>query len=77
MIQINLGGRAEDEAMLLADLEAVLASFEGKSNWLTDAERSERLGEIVGTVAGVVAGAAVVVFLLQRQRRRRKQQAAP
>ena len=44
-IQINLLGPAADEPRLLADLEELLGSFEGKSNWLTDKERSERMGK--------------------------------
>jgi hypothetical protein len=71
-IQINLAGSEADEARLLADFQTVLASFEGKSNWLTDAERSERLGKGAGTIVGFVAGLAAVVFFLLRQRRRAK-----
>ena len=53
-LQINLLGPAADEPRLLADLEELLGSFEGKSNWLTDKERSERMGKAFGTGGGIV-----------------------
>ena len=76
-IQLNLAGPVEDEARLLADFQKVLASFQGKSNWLTAAERGERLGRSAGTIVGFVAGVAAVVFLFLRQRRRRKNRQPP
>jgi len=66
-IQITVAGPLADEPMLLADLQAVLASLEGKSNWLTDAERSERLGRQVGEIVGVAVGLVLVGFLLRRR----------
>ena len=69
-IQITLAGPAGDEARLVADLQTVLGSLEGKSNWLTDADRSERLGRVAGSVIGVALGVALVVYLLRRRRRR-------
>jgi hypothetical protein len=70
-LQINLAGQAEDEAKLLADFQAVLASLEGKCSWLTDAEGSRRLGFNVGVISGAVAGVAVVIFLALRRRSKR------
>jgi hypothetical protein len=69
-IQITLAGPAGEAARLLADFQAVLGSLEGKSNWLTDDERSERLGRIVGVVVGLGLGVALVVYLLRRRQRR-------
>ena len=41
------------------------------SSWLTDAERSERLGFNVGAISGVAA-VVVVAFLLALRRRRKR-----
>jgi hypothetical protein len=68
-IALTLSGAADEEASLLADLQAILGSLQGKSNWLTDAERSYRIGLIVGTVASAGGGAVLILVLLRRRRR--------
>lgn len=70
-VQINLLGPAADEPRLLAELEELLGTFEGKTNWLTSRERSERLGGVVGLGGGVVIALAVGL----RRRRRQLAQA--
>jgi len=64
-IQVALTGPASDEARLTADLQAVLASLDGPTNWKTDEERIEALAWVVGLLVGAVAGA----WWLRRRRR--------
>jgi hypothetical protein len=62
-VEANLVGPAADEARLFGELQSILASLEGESSWLTDAERSARLGRLVGLLVGMalVLGASVVL----------------
>jgi hypothetical protein len=69
-IQLNLAGSADEQARLFADLQSVLGSLKGKSNWLTDEQRSEQIGRSVGTVASAVGGAILILVLLRRARRK-------
>ena len=55
-IQIALAGPSSDEARLTAELQAVLASLDGPTNWKTDEERIKALAEVIGLVAGVFIG---------------------
>lgn len=66
-VQINLLGPAADEPKLLADMEELLASFDGKTNWLTSKERSERLGGVIGLGGGAVIALAIGLRRLRRQ----------
>jgi hypothetical protein len=54
-------------------LQSILASLKGMSSWLSDAERSERLGFQVGAISGT---AGVVVALLLAPPRRAKRRTA-
>ena len=69
-LQLSLMGAASDEARLDAEFQATLASLTGQSSWLTDEQRSERLGRIVGLVVGALVGGGLV-FVLARRRQRR------
>ncbi len=66
-IQVYFMGPADDEVRLRADLTQILGSLRGESSWLTDDERSERLGFAVG----IGVGAIVVISLWFWLRRRR------
>jgi hypothetical protein len=67
-VQLHLLGPAADEANLIGELQSVLGSLDGQSSWLTDAERSARLGRMVGfLVGGLVVLAAAVVVRRHRQ----------
>jgi hypothetical protein len=68
-VQVNLLGLAADEARLLGEFQSILGSLDGQSSWLSDAERSERLGRLVGfLVVGLGALTAVAVVRRRRQR---------
>jgi hypothetical protein len=69
-VQVNVIGPATGEARLSADLDHVLASLDGRSNWLTDDERSRRLGTGVGFGLGAVVGAILIVRRVRRRRAR-------
>ena len=66
-IQILLAGPADQTERGDTLLKATLASLQGQSNWLTSAERSERIGKSVG--AWIAIGVAVGVVLYMRKRR--------
>jgi hypothetical protein len=65
-IQIIAMGPANEEARIKSDFDAVLASLQGESNWLTTGERIERLGFPLG----VLVGLAIAVFVVVRRRKR-------
>lgn len=58
--QLMVTGPATSEAQMRADLAHVLGSLGGRTNWLTIAQRSERLGSAIGLGLGalIVAGFA-------------------
>jgi len=64
-IQIALAGPSSDEARLTADLQAVLASLDGPTNWKTDQERILALAWAGGLIVGMV----VVAWWLRLRRR--------
>ena len=66
-IQLTFAGAVDQEARADSLLRVTLASLDGESNWLTSAQRSERLGRI----AGIWIGIGVALVLLVRWRRRR------
>jgi hypothetical protein len=68
-MNLMTSGSASDEAQVMADLERVLATFDGKSNWLSDDERSERLGRVVGFLVALPLGIWFLVWLKRRRRR--------
>ena len=68
-IQIYLMGPASDEAKLEGDFHSMLASLDGKSNWLSDEERSEKLGELTGQALVVGLGIAVGIWAFRRRKR--------
>ncbi|HEX2658792.1 MAG TPA: hypothetical protein VHU40_10990 [Polyangia bacterium] len=69
-LQVSMMGAAADEARLAREFQATLASLEGESSWLTDEQRSERLGRMVGMVVGGAVGIGVVLWLVRRRQRR-------
>lgn len=68
-VQVNLVGPAADEARLLGELQSILGSLDGQSSWLSDDERSERLGKLVGFLV-VGLGALTVAAVVRRRRAR-------
>ena len=76
-IQIQVGGPASEQDRLRADLDGVLRSLEGKSNWLTDRERSERLGRGIGTLVLFTVPLVIGIVVLVAQRRRKKRAQVP
>jgi hypothetical protein len=64
-IQIALAGPPSDEARLTAELQAVLASLDGPTNWKTDQERIEALAYAISLVAGTFIG----VWWFRRRKR--------
>ena len=69
-IQIMTAGPEAHKADVLAMLRTLLASLDGPSNWLTDAERSMRLGKVAGGLLGALAIAGLVVWMTLRKPRK-------
>lgn len=65
-VQLIVAGPRDQAERAQAILEATLATLEGETNWLTDAERAERLGNIGGMVLVVLV--VVVGFRIWRRR---------
>jgi hypothetical protein len=68
-IQVAVTAPDARQADLLPLLRSLLASLDGPSNWLTDAERSRRAGTVIGGLA-VVLGLAGWAFARWRKRRK-------
>ena len=66
-VQVTVAGSTAHEAEASATFRALVASVDGKSSWLSDADRSFRLGELVGSTLGVGLGLGLY-FWLQRRR---------
>lgn len=67
-IQLTVAGPEKRKTQVLAMLRTLLASLDGPSNWLTDTERSMRLGKVAGGLLGGLAFAGVVIWLSLRKR---------
>jgi hypothetical protein len=65
-IQVVVAVPVEQEAKADGILQEFLANLDGPSNWLTDEDRSERLGYIVGMV--IMLAAVGGYFLMRRKR---------
>ncbi len=70
---MTVGGRKEHEAELRTALGAVVASMDGRTNWLTGEERVVKL--LKG--AGLLVGSLLIVFLLLRASRRPAEKQPP
>jgi hypothetical protein len=68
-IQIIVAGAPGDKERLVADLQALLGSLDGKSSWLSDSERSRQLGRAAGQLAILAAAVGLIVWLARRRRR--------
>ena len=68
-IQVAVAGPASDTERLTADLTQIVSSIKGESNWLSAAERSERLGKGVGLLVGGIGALAVLWWWRRRVRR--------
>ncbi len=67
-VMVEIEGFASNEASLRSELEAIAASVDGKSSWLTDDERAAKWGDLVGSVVGVVLAAVVIFIAIRRTR---------
>ncbi len=67
-LQLIILGPAAEEARVGADLQALLGSIDGKSNWLSDYERGEKLGRLVGVAVVAIGGLIFLVWLIRRRR---------
>jgi len=70
-IQLVVMGTEDQQALAVQVSETILRSVDGKSNWLSDEERSESLGQIVGL--GVGGAIAIPIALWFRSRRKKAQ----
>jgi hypothetical protein len=69
-IQVTVVAFPAHEAEARAVFHSVVASVEGKSSWLTDSERSYRLGVAVGSALPLVGVTIGLILYFTRQRRR-------
>ena len=66
-VQLTYAGPADQEARIDSLMQVTLASFQGKSNWLTSAERSERIGKSVGIWISIAFAGGVVWYMRKRR----------
>ena len=66
-VQLLLAGPADQVERGDTLLKTTLASLHGESNWLTHAERMERIGQTIGI--WITIAFAVGVFFYMRKRR--------
>ncbi len=69
-IQLIVSAPQDQEARAHDLMASTLLTLEGESNWLSEAERSERLGRIAGLVIGVAVGLIGVGIWRKRRRAR-------
>ncbi|MFT3768421.1 MAG: hypothetical protein QM820_23480 [Minicystis sp.] len=62
-----LGDRGSDDSVRTV-LREVLADTDGETNWLSDSERSRKLGEGIGRMLTIAAGLALVVWVVRTLR---------
>jgi hypothetical protein len=67
-VQVQIVGPATEEARIRQDLDAFLAGLDGKSNWLSEDERGEKISRLIGTAVGVLLGLGIVVWWKRRKR---------
>lgn len=65
-IQIAIGGPVTETDHLFDDMTEVVSSIDGESNWLSDSERSERIGKGVGMLAGTLGVLALIWWWRRR-----------
>jgi hypothetical protein len=66
-VQLILAGPADQLERGDTLLGATLASLQGKSNWLTKAERSERIGKSIGAWIAIAFAVGAVFYLRKRR----------
>jgi hypothetical protein len=71
-VQMTLMGPADEEAHLATEFQSTLNGLAGDSNWLTDRQRSERLGRLIGMLVGGLASGAVVLAIFRRRQRKQR-----
>jgi hypothetical protein len=71
-VEVVVAGPEARKAEVLALLRSLLASLDGPSNWLTDGERSTRLGEVAGGLVVALACAGTAIWLALRRLSPRK-----
>jgi len=67
-VQLIVTGPGSQAERAEGIMTATLATLEGETNWLTSAERSGRLGNIVGWVVGITVAVILVRMWKARQR---------
>jgi hypothetical protein len=70
-IQVVVAGPEARREVVLATLRTLLGSLDGPSNWLTDAERSTRLGKLAGGIVVALAFAGWLIWLSLKKPRAR------
>jgi hypothetical protein len=68
-IQVVVAGPEARRADVPALLRTLLASLDGPSNWLTDAERATRVGKVAGGLVAALAFAGWLIWLSLRKPR--------
>jgi len=66
-IQLLLAGPADQAERGDTLLRGTLASLHGETNWLTSAERSERIGKIVGVWITIAFALGVIWYMRKRR----------
>lgn len=66
-IQLLIAGPAEAVERGDSLMQATIASLQGQSNWLTRAERSERLGKSFGAWLAIAVAVGVVLYMRKRR----------
>ena len=69
-VQLTVVGAQSHETEANEVFRALVDSVDGKSNWLSDSERSYKLGLLVGRVVGAALGVAVILLIVRARRKR-------